>query len=781
MKSSNIKFGIFEKKTKARLPDGQNIYIWLSTNPKRIAYHLSYFSYTRRSLQVKKTTMKQILTILIVLLTISCQAQEKEKFNLGFENQKDKTSLSEGWFKWGNYDLTIDDKAHSGTKSGKITSTDNGNFGCIAYKIPATYAGKTIKLEGYMKIKNVENGFAGLLLRIDGNGSSLAFDNMQNQNIIGTKDWQKYSITLNYPEESENIFIAGILSGKGEAWFDDFILTIDGKNIQPLKEVDKEFDNGSLVDLSNLTVENIENLELLGRIWGFLKYYHPEIAKGNYNWDYELFRFLPKYIEAKNNNERDKLIINWIESLGQLEKCSKCKPTDEKALLKPDLTWIDNEEEVLKNKLLYVYNNRSQGKHYYIGMAQGVGNPDFKNENAYSKMSYPDDGFRLLALYRYWNMINYFFPYKHLMDKDWNTTLNEYIPLFLNAKNELEYEMSAIQIIGHIQDTHANLWGGADKIDEWKGVNYSPVHIRFIENQLVVTDYYNEELRNNVGLKIGDIITKINGISIEKMVKEKSKYYPASNIPTRLRDISADLLRSNSNEIEIEIISENSKAQTKSLKLYPKDSLDIYRWYRKSNDKSYKMLDNNIGYVTLSSIKEEDIQNIKNEFKDTKGIIIDIRNYPSTFVPFSLGSYFVSSSTPFVKFTNGNVDNPGEFTFTNTLEIPNQGETYKGKLVVLLNELSQSQAEYTAMAFKAGDNTTIIGSTTAGADGNVSTILLPGGLRTMISGIGVNYPNGRETQRIGIIPDIEVKPTIEGIRDGKDELLEKAIEVIIQE
>ncbi|EPR66291.1 Peptidase, S41 family [Cyclobacterium qasimii M12-11B] len=106
------------------------------------------------------------------------------------------------------------------------------------------------------------------------------------------------------------------------------------------------------------------------------------------------------------------------------------------------------------------------------------------------------------------------------------------------------------------------------------------------------------------------------------------------------------------------------------------------------------------------------------------------------------------------------------------------GKTYKGKLVVLTNEFSQSQAEYTAMAFRAGDNTTVIGSTTAGADGNVSPLFLPGGLKTMISGIGVYYPNREETQRIGIVPDIEVKPSIEGIKAGRDELLERAIEII---
>jgi C-terminal processing protease CtpA/Prc len=48
----------------------------------------------------------------------------------------------------------------------------------------------------------------------------------------------------------------------------------------------------------------------------------------------------------------------------------------------------------------------------------------------------------------------------------------------------------------------------------------------------------------------------------------------------------------------------------------------------------------------------------------------------------------------------------------------------------------------------------------------------------MISGIGVYYPDGTETQRIGIVPDIEVKPTIQGVKDKRDELLEMAIKII---
>ena len=73
------------------------------------------------------------------------------------------------------------------------------------------------------------------------------------------------------------------------------------------------------------------------------------------------------------------------------------------------------------------------------------------------------------------------------------------------------------------------------------------------------------------------------------------------------------------------------------------------------------------------------------------------------------------------------------------------------------------------------------GSTTAGADGNVSPFALPGGLRTMISGIGVFYPDKAPTQRIGIVPNIQVNPTLTGVRAGRDEVLEQAVRQIVGE
>ena len=99
--------------------------------------------------------------------------------------------------------------------------------------------------------------------------------------------------------------------------------------------------------------------------------------------------------------------------------------------------------------------------------------------------------------------------------------------------------------------------------------------------------------------------------------------------------------------------------------------------------------------------------------------------------------------------------------------------------MILVDERSLSQSEYTAMAFRAAPNAIVVGNQTAGADGNVSNIVLPGGYAAGFSGIGVFYPDKTPTQRVGIVPDVEVRPSIAGIREGRDEVLEEALRQIL--
>jgi C-terminal processing protease CtpA/Prc len=151
-----------------------------------------------------------------------------------------------------------------------------------------------------------------------------------------------------------------------------------------------------------------------------------------------------------------------------------------------------------------------------------------------------------------------------------------------------------------------------------------------------------------------------------------------------------------------------------------------------------------------------------------------------TFRALYIGTLFVDQPTPFARFTSGDLNNPGSFLWRGEpLILTPQQPHYSGKVVVLVDEVTLSQAEYTTMAFRAAPRTVVVGSTTAGADGNVSQISLPGGLRTAISGIGVFYPDKRPTQRVGIVPDVEIRPTIAGIRTGRDEVLEEGVRQIL--
>jgi C-terminal processing protease CtpA/Prc len=98
--------------------------------------------------------------------------------------------------------------------------------------------------------------------------------------------------------------------------------------------------------------------------------------------------------------------------------------------------------------------------------------------------------------------------------------------------------------------------------------------------------------------------------------------------------------------------------------------------------------------------------------------------------------------------------------------------------VILIDEHTISQGETTTMSLRNTPNSIVLGRPSAGANGDYRTFSLPGNIKTRISGLGVYYPDKEPIQRIGVQPDIYMDPTIEGIRKGRDEFIEKAIEII---
>ncbi len=81
---------------------------------------------------------------------------------------------------------------------------------------------------------------------------------------------------------------------------------------------------------------------------------------------------------------------------------------------------------------------------------------------------------------------------------------------------------------------------------------------------------------------------------------------------------------------------------------------------------------------------------------------------------------------------------------------------------MLIDERTQSQAEHTGLFFRAANGTRFVGSNSAGADGEITAMVVPGGITIGFTGQSVKHPDGRQLQRIGLVPDVLAKPTIRG-------------------
>jgi C-terminal processing protease CtpA/Prc len=708
---------------------------------------------------------------------------------LGFET-RGSGDLPAGWS--GNPTGTVileSDVVQSGSRAIRLDRSAHpaGSFSTVTSGIPMDFTGRSLELRGFLRTSGV-SGFAGLWMREDGEAGPVQFDNMQHRQLAGTHDWQEFTIVLPLDEEANHLVFGALLAGSGIVWVDGLQLLVDGEPVAKAPqrapeqvETDRAFDQGSGIQLTELTPLQIGNLAMLGRVWGFLKYHDPVVTAGKRRWDYDLFRLLPSVLAASNRAASNEVLAKWIDSLGAMEMCTDCVSLDPARLkLKPDIGWINDAEYLgvpLSRRMQSVYRNRVRNQQYYVSLAPHIENPVFHHEPDYRPLRFPDAGYQLLALYRLWSIVEYWAPDRDVVGEDWENVLSEFIPRVMLAKDKDAYAREMMALIAEIHDTHANLWSSLS-LRPPVGACRLPVNVRFIGRSAVVTGYTSEGPGKDSGLERGDRLTTIDGIPFDNLVANWAPLYADSNEAARMRDMAANLTSGNCEPVHLEVRRNDATVVVSATRLDASTAGSPSKTHDLPGP-TFRMLSKDIAYLKLSSVKVADVPRYIEQARSARGLIVDIRNYPAEFVVFALGSLLVRQPTPFAEFSSGDLSNPGAFRINHVETLTPAEPHYDGKVVILEDEVSVSQAEYTAMALQAAPHTVVIGSTTAGADGDVSAILLPGGLRTMISGLGVFYPDGAPTQRVGIHIDIEVRPTIAGIRAGRDEVLETAILEIV--
>ncbi len=646
--------------------------------------------------------------------------------------------------------------------------------GDLSYKtfgtsVPIHLNQDEICIQAAIKTKGVDSGYAGIWMRAAPN---VAAANMDTNGIKGTTDWELHTLCMSLPNnKASSLSFGGVLVGNGTVWIDDIKVFVNGEEIamNSLHEAVSKEDLKPFRLSSEPETNAISNYI---KLWGFLKYFHPNVAKGKYDWDAQFIEHLKPYLSLEEEEKEDYL-LQYIISLGDLDSRDSTLQKNTLPLKIKTIFPVSIQEQIKK-----IHTKRfTKSNHHYVRFRPIIGNPIFRKEAAYGNTPYPNASFRLLALARLWNVIAYFYPYKELIDKDWDLVLDTLIPLFLNAENELEYEMAVLKALSFLQDSHAKIGIGANKIKAKKGRFYVPIKVQFIQEKLLVTDVLETRDQYLSVFEVGDVISHIDKQSIKDMVKERIALYPGANKATIYRDMAEDMLRSNKDILDV-YLKRGTLQMPIKVQLYPKKDIDFYTFYPPSKSASVQVIDTKILYINLQNYLPKDFSYVKEMLEKCESIIIDSRNYPQSFVPFTLGSLFVSQDTPFATIKKSGPSSIGSFQQQTVIKVPQKNYYTDKKIVVLVNQFSQSQAEFTIMAFEASKNSTVIGSTTAGSDGNVSSLVLPGGLKVYFSGIGIYYPNGDPAQKVGVRIDHFVQPSIKGIEAGVDEVLEYAKKIL---
>lgn len=558
--------------------------------------------------------------------------------------------------------------------------------------------------------------------------------------------------------------------------------------------------------LANSQRSSVKYVKDYIKVWGFLKYYHPAIGNGRVDADSLFFRHIAKVLVVTDKKSYGEILQTMQEELGVAT--GNKDPDTAKLFVRNDRTaWINNDkllpEKIKKElKLLRRY-GYTDSVHRY--MPATFFETEIPAEKRYDSINFPNIKYQLLALGRYWNAIEYLFAYKYMMSKNWDDELTEQVAAFAKPMTQVQFEQHLLQLNAAIEDTH----GGAVSIKQAGliyGSYFPPFIFRFAGDSIVVTDYLDSLSCIRQNIHKGDIIIGIRGKTIAQAIRACNDYVSASNLHKK-KSLLASIpllqpLRGGDSLISIRIL-KNGKAVMAKLQLQKpsgKEFLDnLNRLYRrqtgmgtstqnrfvlKSLSKDIAILDAaNLSILYNVSPDDREIDSVMLAMRQhSKAILLDLRCYATQAVFYNkflsaLGwklKPFALLQVPYNHF-------PGTYhtkdIFSPVMQPP-LASPYTGKLILLVNEQTQSQSELITMIMQASGPVTVVGTQTAGCDGDLINMPVPGGYSLSFSGRHVAYPDGTASQKTGVKRDVKIEYSTRGIASEKDEILEAALRLV---
>lgn len=591
-------------------------------------------------------------------------------------------------------------------------------------------------------------------------GDSVSFVTLAGREPDGTTPWTTYTLEMTPPAGADQLRAFFWLHGEGEAWFRNPTLTIDGRLLTASAGDEPRVEAASGVSTALATPGRAAHLAFAMRVWGFAKYHNPAYTMFARDADKDFFD-LVNAILADASDDPAGAALQWLDALPDREPeamaVGPAAPGD------TTVDWIEGDTDTrvrLRQRLRGdAFNQIRRAVQGQVSLSPDSGEPVFERER--SDIVDPQDvGYRLLAVARAWNAIQYWYAYRAELGVAWDDILESAVRNTLHATNARDAALALQRMLAIIPDSHVVLEHPALSKERACRV---PVALRIVDDLPVVLRSITPLLRP------GDRIEKIAGRPVRGLI-DGLVHRLAASTPQARRVAIADALVESPCGARIDIGFErdgehHSKAIPVDRVRLP-NTPDLPAWTRHGDSI----------HVNVAELRAADVADVVKAASSADGLVIDLRGYPRDMLVQALGGHLVATPTPLARFKQAGLGRPGEFRRTATTAIEPSRPLVDLPVAILIDETTISRGEYHAMAFRHARRAVTIGQRTAGANGDVSSLPLPDGGVVRFTGVRVTHPDGSALQAVGLPPDIEVDVTRPDIARGRDPVLRRGLD-----
>lgn len=588
--------------------------------------------------------------------------------------------------------------------------------------------GREIRLRAFVRTEGGEGGgTAQLWLRVDREGGVVGFfENMQDR-PISSAEWEVYEIVGTVDEDAIRIALGVFHVGIGTIWIDDFELSVRGDHgrWEPIPIANPGFEQAD-------TLGQPEGWGTPSRGYDYvLDSEHPHgdstalLIRIEPDWfTGELFEARPAIGEVIEKELGSGLSVRvplavWSDSVGTL-------PRPE-----PDAF-----EELMDNL----------------------------DAIDVTRLTADDPAVRLADVIIVWNVFQHFYPYSDVVDWDWDAELSRALRAALADETTAQFYDTINRLVAAAQDGHGRVLHRS--ISRWARM---PLALAWIEDSVVVI-----RAPETPGLAPGDVILSIDGVPAAEAVAKAEQYISGSPQWKRYRALQEVGRGADSTEVALTIRRADSTF-----------SLRVARSRRRQPSERVgepiRTLEPDVYYVDLTRADWPAISQRLDELAAARGVVFDLRGYPwgnRQLISHLLQEPDTSDAWMRVpRIIYPDFDRLAGWEHRGWGIEPAEPRI-AGAVAFLTDGSAISYAESFMSFIEHYQLAEIVGQPTAGTNGNTNRVDLPGAFRLMWTGMRVVKHDGTQHHLIGIQPTIPAARTIQGVRDGRDEVLEKALAAV---